>query len=157
MLFDAADTLWERIGKCLFGYADLVRWSREIRDAVRDAAGSKEFDARRSIGARMTPEPMLAYALAEPGPPGGTEEGPETDGSSVPPLTRRQREVAGLVAAGLSNREIAERLVVSVRTAEAHVESILSKIGFSSRTQIVRWLAAADDGQHGDDGRPVSR
>ncbi len=55
-------------------------------------------------------------------------------------LTRREREVAALVAAGLSNREVAERLVISERTADAHVEHILAKLGISSRTEITALL-----------------
>jgi non-specific serine/threonine protein kinase len=49
-------------------------------------------------------------------------------------LTRR--EVAALVTQGLSDREIAERLVISKRTADAHVEHILAKLGVASRTEI---------------------
>jgi ATP/maltotriose-dependent transcriptional regulator MalT len=54
-------------------------------------------------------------------------------------LTRREREVAGLVAYGLTNREIAEKLVISERTAEGHVERIRDKLGVRSRTQVARW------------------
>jgi len=46
-----------------------------------------------------------------------------------------------LIESGLSNREIAERLVISKRTAEGHVESILAKLGFSSRAQVAVWMA----------------
>lgn len=60
---------------------------------------------------------------------------------SIRVLTRRELEVARLVAAGLRNREIAERLALSVRTAESHVEKIRSKLGFRTRTQIARWIA----------------
>jgi len=56
-------------------------------------------------------------------------------------LTRREREVAALVGAGLSNKEIAAKLVISVRTAEAHVEHILSKLGFTTRAQVAHWIA----------------
>lgn len=56
-------------------------------------------------------------------------------------LTPREREVAGLVAEGLTNKQIAERLVISERTAETHVEQIRSKLGFRSRTQIAAWVA----------------
>src|SRR5579864_5649043 len=55
-------------------------------------------------------------------------------------LTRREREVASLVAQGLTNREIAERLFIAERTAEGHVESIRNKLGFRSRTQIAAWV-----------------
>ena len=56
-------------------------------------------------------------------------------------LTGREREVAGLIGEGLSNRAIAERLVVSERTVETYVSSILTKLGFSARTQIAAWAA----------------
>ncbi len=56
-------------------------------------------------------------------------------------LTGREREVAGLIAAGLSNRAIAERLVVGERTVETYVSSILAKLGFTARTQIAAWVA----------------
>ena len=52
-------------------------------------------------------------------------------------LTPRERQVARLVSEGLTNREIADRLVISTRTAEGHVERILAKLGFTSRTQVV--------------------
>jgi DNA-binding CsgD family transcriptional regulator len=56
-------------------------------------------------------------------------------------LTGREREVAGLIGEGLSNRSIAERLVVSERTVESYVSNILAKLGFSARTQIAAWAA----------------
>lgn len=55
-------------------------------------------------------------------------------------LTRREREVADLVAQGLTNREIADRLSLSIRTAESHVEQIRSKLGFRTRAQIAAWV-----------------
>jgi DNA-binding NarL/FixJ family response regulator len=57
------------------------------------------------------------------------------------PLSRRELEVARLVAEGLTNRQIAERLVISERTAQNHVQHILTKLGFSTRSQIAAWLA----------------
>ena len=54
-------------------------------------------------------------------------------------LTEREREVAALIARGKSNGAIASELVLSKRTVEKHVANILSKLGFTSRTQIVRW------------------
>jgi DNA-binding CsgD family transcriptional regulator len=58
------------------------------------------------------------------------------------PLSARESEVAALVAEGLSNRQIAARLFVSERTAQNHVQHILTKLGFSSRSQIATWYTA---------------
>jgi DNA-binding NarL/FixJ family response regulator len=58
-----------------------------------------------------------------------------TDGE----LTRREREVAGLLAEGLSNSELARRLYISPRTAAVHVSNILTKLGMSSRTEVAAW------------------
>ena len=59
------------------------------------------------------------------------------------PLSRRETEVAELVAKGLTNREIATRLFISERTVESHVEQIRNKLGFTSRTQIAAWMVEA--------------
>ena len=56
-------------------------------------------------------------------------------------LSRREREVAALVAEGLSNREIGQRLFISERTAEGHVEQVFNKLGFGKRSQIASWFA----------------
>lgn len=58
-----------------------------------------------------------------------------------PSLTPRQREVAARVSEGLSNRQIAERLVITERSAESHVERIRARLGFRSRAQIAAWHA----------------
>jgi DNA-binding NarL/FixJ family response regulator len=54
-------------------------------------------------------------------------------------LSAREREVAVLIAQGKSNREIADKLVLSERTIESHVSSILLKLDYTSRTQIATW------------------
>jgi predicted ATPase/DNA-binding CsgD family transcriptional regulator len=56
-------------------------------------------------------------------------------------LTRREKELAGLVAQGLTNGEIAARLFISERTAERHLENIRTKLGFTTRSQIAAWAA----------------
>jgi DNA-binding CsgD family transcriptional regulator len=59
-------------------------------------------------------------------------------------LTRREREVADLVSEGLTNREVATRLVIAERTAENHVQHILIKLGLSNRSQLAVWAATKD-------------
>ncbi len=63
--------------------------------------------------------------------------GPEVEGPKA--LTSREREVAALLAEGLSNAEVADRLYISVRTAAVHVSHILTKLGMSSRAEVAAW------------------
>lgn len=67
-------------------------------------------------------------------------------------LTRREREVAALLARGLTNRQIAEQLVIAERTAEMHVSNVLGKLGVSTRAQAAVWASA-----HCDEAMPSSR
>ena len=65
-------------------------------------------------------------------------------------LTRREYEVAALVARGLTNRQIAAELTISERTADGHVGNILARLGFSTRAQVAVWMVeqskpSADD------------
>jgi DNA-binding CsgD family transcriptional regulator len=85
-------------------------------------------------GARAVEVERLAGRAAEAGLRRGAEE-------VLDALTPRQREVAGLVADGLSNAEIAERLVLTPGTVANHVEAILGRLGLRSRTQIGVWAA----------------
>jgi predicted ATPase/DNA-binding CsgD family transcriptional regulator len=83
-------------------------------------------------GRQMTVTAALEYALAdEPGE--AWRPGPRQA------LTRRETEVAMLAASGLTNRDIAARLCLSVRTVEVHVDHILTKLGFGTRTQLAAW------------------
>ena len=62
-------------------------------------------------------------------------------------LTPRQSEVAGLVAQGLTNREVAQRLGITERSAESHVERIRLQLGFRSRSQVAAWYVASSAGE----------
>ena len=68
---------------------------------------------------------------------------PSRERATPPTLTPRQTEVAKLVAQGWSNREIADELVISERTAESHVERIRAQLGFRSRAQVAAWYVAS--------------
>jgi DNA-binding NarL/FixJ family response regulator len=61
------------------------------------------------------------------------------------PLTRREQEVAGLVARGFTNRQIADQLHVSERTAQNHVQHILTKLSLRNRSQIAAWSVGREN------------
>ncbi|MFF9285097.1 ATP-binding protein [Streptomyces griseosporeus] len=120
----------------------LLEEQEAVQQAVRAALGAEEFERWRDAGARMSGRQVLEAVEADLDAP-GERRAPERavlprQGAvrSVDVLTRREREVAALVARGLSNREVAERLVISKRTVDAHVEHILAKLGITSRTDI---------------------
>ena len=109
---------------------------RCVADA-RSALGDREFDRLYREGTRMSAEELASMALEEKEPQARRAPGKP----SAAELTPRETEIAALVAQGLSNREIASKLVISKRTAETHVEHILTKLGFTSRSQIAAWMA----------------
>jgi DNA-binding NarL/FixJ family response regulator len=63
-------------------------------------------------------------------------------------LTPREWQVAELIGQGCTNRQIANRLGIARRTAESHVENIMSKLGLSARSQIVAWLYGGTHDSH---------
>ncbi|MEU3983557.1 LuxR C-terminal-related transcriptional regulator [Streptomyces sp. NPDC026672] len=114
----------------------LLQEKERVEGAVRAALGDSEFRRWHDVGARMSGTEILTAVRA-----GAEVPRPRTPPARSAPqvtgeLTAREREVAELVAQGLSNREVAERLVISKRTADTHVERILAKLGVASRTQI---------------------
>jgi non-specific serine/threonine protein kinase len=131
-LLGAADALWRHLGldPDTVPYLSLNR-RRSEENAGIDRADSA-FRAAFRRGAELSDEQVLALALEQ----APAEEAPEEEVL----LTRRELEVAHLVGGGLSNREIAEQLKISQRTVESHVDHILRKLGFGSRTQVVAWM-----------------
>jgi non-specific serine/threonine protein kinase len=114
------------------------RWGpirAEAEDAASRALGRRAYDAAIAKGRSMTVEEGAAYALGAQLPAQGSSR--RTKSSQV--LTPRESQVAALVGQGLTDRQIAERLVISVRTAEGHVASGLMKLGFTSRSQLAVW------------------
>jgi non-specific serine/threonine protein kinase len=107
--------------------AFLDKWLEPVRLSV-GAAADKLFDK----GRRLSLDAALALGLDDQ-----REDRWRAGPSSV--LTRRESEVAALVARGLTNREIAGQLYLSIRTVEVHVDHILSKLGFRTRTQLAAW------------------
>jgi len=87
-------------------------------------------DYGRAPGGPIAPVKSPAAALAGFQPP---EKPPAPAVPAEAPLTPRELQVARLIAGGRSSKEIAAELVISQRTAETHVERILTKLGFTSR------------------------
>ena len=76
--------------------------------------------------------------------------------TALPKLSRREREVARLVAEGLTSREIGQRLFISERTAEGHVEQIRNKLGFRTRAQIAAWIATEPSSAPASQPAPIA-
>jgi DNA-binding CsgD family transcriptional regulator len=93
--------------------------------AGRELLSGLGADARADADARAVGAPLLKTAGGEA-------------------LTRREIEVARLVAVGLTNREVAERLHLSVRTVETHVDRVLGKLDFHTRTQLAAWVGRGE-------------
>ena len=88
----------------------------------------------------MAIEQALDLALVATEAPTTRSNGPpERPAQQVGGLSPREREVAALLALGLTNRQIAEQLVITERTVAAHIEHILDKLGFASRHQVGAW------------------
>ena len=144
VLFGMGDTLWEQIGGWLSGWGTVREVSSQCRAKARDALGSRAFEAAVQRGKSFTLDEALAYALGEQ-PTAQPAPSTAPAAPELPQLTRREREVATLVARGMSNKDIAAKLVIAQRTAEGHVEHILTKLGFTSRNQITAWITEQQD------------
>ena len=130
MLFGGADRLWKFVGGHFSGFHNIGAQREESLAHCRDALGKKAFDSAYAEGFQTdTNDLLLQEAAGQDG-----IAGPEPD--TAVRLTRREKEVAALLGRGLSNREIASELTISPRTAETHVENILTKFGLENRAQM---------------------
>jgi DNA-binding CsgD family transcriptional regulator len=137
---------WAEHATRLLGAAHAIQQATGAPAPPSESADYKrtEADARRQLGAArfgeewtaggaMSLEAAVDYAL-------GTVLGDASMGGAPPsrvvadvPLSAREREVVELIAAGLSNRQISERLVLSVRTVERHIENVYNRLGISGK------------------------
>jgi DNA-binding NarL/FixJ family response regulator/energy-coupling factor transporter ATP-binding protein EcfA2 len=108
--------------------------------AADAAAQAAREHARTGQRGKETKSSTRAHGLARQG---GIRTPAVDEAASPLPITAREREIARLVAAGLSNRQIADRLVVSVRTVEGHVYRIFAKLGIDDRDQLVHLVRFA--------------
>jgi predicted ATPase/DNA-binding CsgD family transcriptional regulator len=146
-LYGSAEVTLEPFGIPYYQYAiaDETILGRSIVSVLR-GLGPQAFAAAWAEGRRTPVELMIERALGnvpfpDPLSPSG---GPNAE-AGAGPLTRREWEVARLITQGLSNREVGKALAISERTVDAHVQHILNKLGFNSRTQVAAWVAVSRD------------
>jgi predicted ATPase/DNA-binding CsgD family transcriptional regulator len=114
-----------------FRIAQLEEASRTARARL----GAHKSDGIWNDGQTMSMSRALDYALGDDGRPAKTT-------IDAGPLSRRELEVVAMVAAGMTSRQIAERLFIAERTAEGHVERIRNKLGMRSRAEVAAWATA---------------
>ncbi|WP_244204577.1 ATP-binding protein, partial [Streptomyces africanus] len=141
VLLGGADRVWADIDAARWGARTLNAARRDSEERACRALGRDAFQRAHRRGAGLGLAELVGQALQEPARPHPRESRAPHDDPPVR-LTRRETEVARLVAEGLANQQIADRLVIARRTAEGHVERILSKLGFSNRSQIAAWVTA---------------
>ncbi|MFG2002958.1 ATP-binding protein [Spirillospora sp. NPDC048911] len=143
LLLGVLGPLWRSVGGSLFHY--LRTFHENCERKARDRLGARRFDSIMARGAGLDLRQAVAVALGETAP----VDEPSGAAGTESPLTPRELETARLVARGLTNKEIAAALVISRRTAEGHIEHIMNKLGFKSRTQIAVWVGELDRAAEG--------
>jgi non-specific serine/threonine protein kinase len=163
-LLGAAQTRWQRSGGRQTGTAVMAGYHRRSADAAARALGPDWYAELHARGARMPLDEVVELAvtggdappdgprpgatslsgrplLGVPGPRATLEDAASIaqPGRPADELTARELEVAGLVAVGLANRDIAARLFISRRTVDAHINHIFAKLGLTSRVQLAIW------------------
>jgi predicted ATPase/DNA-binding CsgD family transcriptional regulator len=131
-LLGGADPLWEQAGGRLAAMPALERQHADALAGCDGALGGRRADLF-ARGARHPLAAMVDFARSEVADPA---EAADPKIHRPGQLTAREREIASLVAAGLSNRQIATRLVISRRTVDAHLEHIFGKLGITSRVML---------------------
>jgi non-specific serine/threonine protein kinase len=143
-LLGVRDRMWSDAGHKHGVYS---RAGHELtRQHVRSALDEATFAAAYDAGFAMSAAEAARFVRGEAA---GSSRSAVRTGHHAPGslLTRREREVAALIARGLSNRDIAQQLVISQRTAEGHVARIMDKLGVNSRAGIAAWAASGAAGE----------
>ena len=138
-LFGAAEGLREASGASLSpGERSSLQPSI---DSARSPLADDVWTAVWAEGKAMSLEQATEYALSMPEVSQPPVLVPEEASTGEPPsvLTRREREIVGLIARGLTNRQIAHQLVLSERTVDTHGVNIMRKLGLRSRAQVAAW------------------
>ncbi|WP_218026000.1 ATP-binding protein [Nocardia miyunensis] len=135
-LLGAIESEWRRIGTSITAFGPYLAQPHDACERTTAAALPESvLRAERMRGEGLDHDQVMARALDN------RESAAEPTRQDDAVLTTRELQVAELVAEGLSNRQIAQRLVVSPRTVDRHLENILGKLGFASRAQVAAWMA----------------
>ncbi|GAB3400102.1 ATP-binding protein [Flindersiella endophytica] len=134
-----AAKVWEKFSEPRLNIATMHQAHDDAVAMAKARLGGTRFQAQFAKGAALPLRVAVAQAI-EQGERRRRASGQQLTGWAA--LTRREQEVAVLVADGMSNRQIAERLVVSKRTIDSHIEHILGKLTYSSRAQIASLAVA---------------
>ncbi|HEX6358378.1 ATP-binding protein [Actinophytocola sp.] len=137
-LLGCANAVWRLSGARVGEMSPYQGFDEQCAGRAREALGAEAFDTAFAIGADHGLDEVIQYVLEEKPVKATTRHARAAESSG---LTRREQEIAELVAQGMSNKDIAATLVIGRRTVETHVENILVKLGFTSRTQVASWLA----------------
>jgi DNA-binding NarL/FixJ family response regulator len=129
---DAAEDVIAVVRGGARGYVTKAVSGQELTSAIIRVAGGDAVFSPRLAG-------FVLDAFAGAGPGGGSLHGADAELDS---LTQREREVLRLIARGYAYKEIAGELVISVRTVESHVSSVLRKLQLSNRRELSRWATA---------------
>jgi DNA-binding CsgD family transcriptional regulator len=132
-LLGAAEARWERAGRRFIGLPFFAQARADAVARSADALGAERFAELLARGARQPLAATIAFALDETRDPDDDGDGPATLAGR---LTAREQEIAVLVADGLTNRQVAEKLFISRRTVDAHLEHIFGKLGITSRVML---------------------
>ncbi|MGI5519133.1 ATP-binding protein [Streptomyces sp. CA-106131] len=146
LLLEAGEARAEDFGPAYHGFPGMREWHERYALRARDELG-KEHAAVSARGREMTLGELVAEALGEVEviPAAGASAGDSVLHDL--PLTPRERQIAELLATGKTNREIAAALVIALRTVDTHVQRILTKLDFTSRSQVVALVAGGVRGR----------
>jgi DNA-binding NarL/FixJ family response regulator len=133
ILLGSAEALWQELGTTVEAFGPVfARHSAECRAAVGSALGPQGFQS------------LVAQGRSEGG--GAQKRSAErerpldSDGEGGVVLTPRERQVAELIAQGLTNKAIAKALVLSPRTVDGHLERLFAKLDVGTRAQVAVWV-----------------
>ncbi|MGW8816232.1 LuxR C-terminal-related transcriptional regulator [Gordonia terrae] len=145
VLLGVAKTVWEPLGTTISAFGvHTVEHHRLCERRARKELGDNVFEHYFTAGRDFEPSAAIHWIVTGLDLSDVHPQPPTSAPDVVDVLTKREKEVAGLLARGMSNREMADHLVVSRRTIEGHMENILSKLDCATRGQVIALIATSE-------------